>query len=282
MKRKAAQLDSSCILPVRGAPEGVRCILDKEDFDWASSWEWAWEFGNIYRGDPEDFDHEDILRYALAHRIYGEEYDEDDMCLDHIDGNKLNYRRANLRLAPIKVLKAPQKPGLPVEGGSASFEQPDSLRVLPLKEDQAVWCILDKQDWDWAKHYQWRKIGKHAHRLKAPQGESKLLHREIARRMSGKKEADGMHIEHIDGNTFNCRRINIRLATSPNEKKDSVRCSPGVCWWVKPKKQWVACVGHKYLRYFNTLDEALEAQKKAQQEDEDEDAVIAEPLMYVT
>ena len=44
---------------------------------------------------------------------------------------------------------------------------------------------------------------------------------------------------------------------------------------MKPKKQWVACVGHKYLRYFNTLDEALEAQKKAQQEDQD--AVIAEP-----
>jgi len=44
---------------------------------------------------------------------------------------------------------------------------------------------------------------------------------------------------------------------------------------VKPKKQWVACVGHKYLRYFNTLDEALEAQKKAQQEDQD--AVIAKP-----
>jgi len=48
-----------------------------------------------------------------------------------------------------------------------------------------------------------------------------------------------------------------------------------VCWWEKSKEKWVACIGHKYLRYFSTLDEALEAQKKAQQEDGD---VVAEPV----
>jgi len=96
--------------------------------------------------------------------------------------------------------------------------------------------------------------------------------------MYGKEAVEGMHIEHIDGNIFNCRRVNLRLATSPNEKKDNARCSPGVCWWEKSKEKWVACVGHKYLRYFDSLDEALEAQKKAQQEDqEDQDVAIAEP-----
>ena len=44
---------------------------------------------------------------------------------------------------------------------------------------------------------------------------------------------------------------------------------------MESKNKFVACVGHKYLRYFDSLDEALEAQKKAQQEDQD--AVIAEP-----
>ena len=110
-----------------------------------------------------------------------------------------------------------------------------------------MWCVLDKQDWDWAKHYSWRNVGRPASRLNAPRGEYKKLTQEIARRMFGKTEVQGMYIEHIDGNPYNCRRVNLRLATSPHEKKV----------------------------YFRTLDEALEAQKKAQQEDQD--AVIAEP-----
>ena len=250
---------------MRGAAGDL--MLDKEDFDWASRLEWFVDAGDgiIWRDrghpDPEVFDGE-VFDYALAFRIWGEH--RWDMEVEHIDGNIWDYRRANLRFV--------QTPLRPVAKASEPFEQPDALRVLPLKQNQSAWCVLDKQDWDWAKHFQWRNIGKRVQREGAPAGQSRYLDLEIARRMFGKEEAADMYVEHIDGDPFNCRRVNLRLATAPTEKKANPRCAPGVCWWVKPKKQWVACVGHKYLRYFETLDEAIEAQKQAEQED---DAVAA-------
>mgnify|MGYP001205256710 CR=1 FL=1 len=149
------------------------------------------------------------------------------------------------------------------------FEQPDSLRVLPLTTDQSQFCLVDKQDWDWAKHDIWFDAGDMVARM-ASDGEVEDLATFIGYRMFP-NQARYTRIEHTDGNPFNCRRVNLRLVQFAEEEKDSSACSPGTCWWVESRKQWVACVGHKYLRYFNSQEEALDAQKKAQED------VITEP-----
>ena len=125
MEAKAAAPSGSWrILPVRGAARDL--MLDKEDFDWASRFEWFADAGDgiIWRDrghpDPEVFDGE-VFDYALAFRIWGKH--RWDMELEHIDGNIWDYRRANLRFVqtPLRpVVKAESFLNSPTLCGSAA------------------------------------------------------------------------------------------------------------------------------------------------------------------
>jgi hypothetical protein len=70
--------------------QGKIAIVDDEDFEWLSQWEWYCGNGYAVRHDPKNHDkrlwmHREILKT------------KDEMSGDHINHNKLDNRRINLR-----------------------------------------------------------------------------------------------------------------------------------------------------------------------------------------
>lgn len=86
---------------------------------------------------------------------------------------------------------------------------------------------------------------------------------------------DGFDIDHINGNTLDNRRKNLRICTrqqnSMNQKNHSNNTSgkSGVTFNKKSKK-WCVSIGYKYKRifigYYKTKDEAINARMKAEKE----------------
>lgn len=90
--------------------------------------------------------------------------------------------------------------------------QPESL--LPtIKLKGIMSCFVDPEDLNWISKYTWRRIRSHslyyAARRVVRDGRSHLIrmHREIVRCPSG------MQVHHINGNTLDNRRSNLRIVT---------------------------------------------------------------------
>lgn len=103
-------------------------------------------------------------------------------------------------------------------------------------------------------------------------GRRLYAHRIIWEMMNG-SVPDGMVVDHIDGDPFNNRLSNLRLAThadnSHNRKirKDSP-CSAGGVYPVRGKFRAVITTNYKkrHLGYFKTIEEAIDARASAEQE----------------
>lgn len=105
-------------------------------------------------------------------------------------------------------------------------------------------------------------------------GNKKLyLHREIARRMYG--EIDGLDIDHIDGDTLNCRRSNIRAVKHCENLKNiggaSINSASGILGvrWDKQRARWTAYITlpgmkFKYLGRFMEKEDAISARLAAE------------------
>ena len=94
------------------------------------------------------------------------------------------------------------------------------------------------------------------------------LHREIMKC----ERKDGKYIDHINGNTLDNRKCNLRIcsnaenARSRKVRKDSSSGYRGITFY-KQTKRWVAYIGINYkkinLGYYSTIEEAIEARKIA-------------------
>lgn len=83
---------------------------------------------------------------------------------------------------------------------------------------------------------------------------------------------DGKYIDHINGNTLDNRKCNLRICTNAENvrsrkvRKDSSSGHRGVTFY-KQTNRWVAYIGINYkkinLGYYDTMDEAVEARAKA-------------------
>lgn len=98
-------------------------------------------------------------------------------------------------------------------------------------------------------------------------GKKKAMHRVIAERMGLDIYAPGKEVDHINGNTLDNRRGNLRLVTksenSINQKDRACNTSGfrGV-HFDKSRGKWMAFVGtkpFKNLGRFETMDEAIAA-----------------------
>jgi hypothetical protein len=106
-------------------------------------------------------------------------------------------------------------------------------------------------------------------RLPMPDGRILLLHREVARRAG--MTIDDLEVDHRDGDGLNCRRENLRPATSSQNKcnrrtkpgKDGIR---GVRWYA-PRRKWTARIGIDgrsiHLGYFEDQTAAVAAYAEA-------------------
>jgi hypothetical protein len=104
------------------------------------------------------------------------------------------------------------------------------FRPLQLSErDEALFCIVDLEDWDWASRYLWfathaRESGSKKYAGRTDWGRRKLggphrltwLHKEILLRAGAPPSQRHIIGDHINGNSLDNRRSNLRWAT-PDE-----------------------------------------------------------------
>lgn len=142
-------------------------------------------------------------------------------------------------------------------------------------------AIVDDEDADLAER-RWRvNIGPHSSarpygiRQWGPRGASKheYMHRVVAERAYG--PANGRHVDHINGDTLDNRRTNLRwLARAENQRNISgpyvTNKSGELGVYRRSETRWEATIGidntHKYLGSFKTKAEAVEARLKAEKE----------------
>ena len=148
----------------------------------------------------------------------------------------------------------------------------NKLHVLMVKPDGSKWSVLDRQDWQWARDFKWNAgLDGYVTRGISRNGKGKkiYLHKEIAARMFGEEELDGMEVDHIDRNPLNNSRRNLRLVTHQqncwNRSKGINNTSgvPGVSW-DKSKHKWRVHIANKYVGYYTTKEAATEARRQAE------------------
>lgn len=127
--------------------------------------------------------------------------------------------------------------------------------------------LIDPEDYEIIVSHDWRlnrkkyEIQNQAYFQAAVKGKTIHLHREIMGCIHGDKK----YVDHIDGNTLDCRKSNLRICTNAeniqNRKRNKNNTSgyKGVTFNKKEKK-WLAYINanmkHYRLGSFNTKEEA--------------------------
>lgn len=144
------------------------------------------------------------------------------------------------------------------------------LFEIPLTQGKKV--LVDEVDYPELSKHKWHFAAGYARRnIRLEDGSRKVIfmHREIM------KTPDGLFTDHINGNTLDNRRCNLRIVTAgQNQRNARPRGGrsryKGVTWHITPRHKtgkWVARiqVNKKMIRlgYFNTEKEAALAYNKA-------------------
>lgn len=138
--------------------------------------------------------------------------------------------------------------------------------------------MIDNDDVDRVKKYHWSIF--HVHKPKewtqvfyASTNSKKLLSTHFLLHRYIMQVEKGMAVDHIDGNSLDMRRRNLRICTveenSMNRGKPYINTSgiKGVCW-LKNLSKWKAYIKKNdityNLGYFDNIDDAAEARKQAE------------------
>ena len=117
--------------------------------------------------------------------------------------------------------------------------------------DEGKWTILDQQDYYRLGNFKWHVTGTNSRfyavrsiKVDNTHTTRMYLHREI---MNAPK---GLVVDHKDGNSFDNRRANLRLATrsqnSCNKRKRANTSSRFIgVYWDKAKRKWVARIKYQ-------------------------------------
>ena len=128
-------------------------------------------------------------------------------------------------------------------------------------DPDTLWFKIDKEDLRLIQAYKWFNAGRYpiAHVYKKGKRISLYMHKLII------NCPEGMEVDHINGDGFDNRKSNLRLATrqqnSYNQKRNTLNSSgyKGVGWY-KARNKWRATIYHnnkcKYLGLFETKEEA--------------------------
>lgn len=139
-------------------------------------------------------------------------------------------------------------------------------------------ALVDDVDYEYLMQWKWclSKQGRNLYAVrnrKIADGEGSRMvrmHRVIARRLNMDLSA---MVDHIDNNGLNNCRSNLRSATQKQNQENrqpKIKSKSGVVgvYWYFRKKKWHAQIRHNYqeihLGYFDTIEEAAEARRKAE------------------
>jgi HNH endonuclease len=138
----------------------------------------------------------------------------------------------------------------------------DKIRYIPLT--RGLHAIVDADDHEWLSQYKWyagrpTSAGKIYARRNRRGGGIILMHRQI---MDAPK---GMVVDHINGNSLDNRRCNLRLCTQTENIQNSRQRTDAKSRFkgVYPKDdKWYARVSHRgKVYYLGTFDDDVEAAK---------------------
>jgi hypothetical protein len=145
------------------------------------------------------------------------------------------------------------------------------MRTIPLTKGKKA--LVDDCDYDYLMQWKWHAAvgGQYAARRQRAECRAMVwMHRVVADR-SG-LECGNLTIDHVDGNTRNNCRSNLRVATaaqnSANQRRrrDSASGFKGVSWH-KQLKKWRAYIGlqrrHQHLGLFEDPHDAARAYNEA-------------------
>jgi HNH endonuclease/AP2 domain len=128
-------------------------------------------------------------------------------------------------------------------------------------------AIIDDEDYDLCQPHRWRRLS--SGYVYAPEETFLYLHRLILG-----ASADGLEVDHINGNRLDNRRVNLRPAThhvnQVNRHHRNRRNKSGIRGvnWDKRERKWAAhiCVHRKHigLGTFHTIEEATLARQYAE------------------
>lgn len=148
------------------------------------------------------------------------------------------------------------------------------MREIELTKGQVA--IVDDEDYEWLNQWDWyaQKTGKNFYAVRKPwiqatQNCAKLylMHREIL------KPEKNLVVDHINKNTLDNRRSNIRICTQ-SENLMNIETKSGhkgvFCQKRKLTKKWEANIYKNRIKYylgcFETKEEALDAYRKKAKE----------------
>jgi hypothetical protein len=123
------------------------------------------------------------------------------------------------------------------------------MKTIPLTRGQVA--FIDKDDYSLVACFKWACVlkGKRRTKMYAQHGSSgKYMHRLIV------SPPPGMEVDHINGDSLDNRRANLRICTTAqnrqNKRKSSTSKSrfKGVCW-ITNKKRWQASISSNYKNY---------------------------------
>ena len=80
--------------------QGKMAIVDDEDFEWLNTFNWYVSSNGYARRDK--MINYKRFRYSMHREIMGLTSDDRDLEVDHINGNRLDNRRENLRVCTLK------------------------------------------------------------------------------------------------------------------------------------------------------------------------------------
>jgi HNH endonuclease len=136
-------------------------------------------------------------------------------------------------------------------------------KLIPLTKGQHV--IVNDEDYEWLGQWRWLLLKKYAARFVTHDGRRRVvfMHRLIM------NAPDDMQVDHINHNKLDCRRSNLRLATSFENNRNRVKTTAkrssrykGVSFY-KQTKRWGAYIRingkHTYIGYYADEQSAARA-----------------------
>lgn len=141
------------------------------------------------------------------------------------------------------------------------------MKKIPLTRGK--YAIVDDEDYVYLSQFSWHDGGRYAirHTSRKDGHRPVWMHREIIGVSKGK------HVDHINGDCYDNRRTNLRLATSSQNnqnakiRKDNTTGYKGVCYRAK-SRDYVAYININgkriHLKTYRNLEDAIVARKTAE------------------
>ncbi|HEX6796370.1 MAG TPA: HNH endonuclease [Ktedonobacterales bacterium] len=195
------------------------------------------------------------------------------MVADHINGNGLDNRRANLREATVSenalnrhshCYVIPLRPPTPVY---TIRDDDPTTALIPINKGLQV--QIDVADCDLAAHRWTLQAGRYAARKTVSEGVPRqhVMHRIILARKLGRPIKPGMVVDHINGDGLDNRRANLREATQTDNMRNVRPRSGGASKYKGVRRlglhTWEARLDNQTLGYFDSEEDASFAYDKA-------------------